>query len=167
MTKREKVSRSTIKEQLNAKYGKDIYWADVPNYEGNYMVSNLGHVLSLERTCSGLRERRVRERLMKPIRFYHIKNNVKKLAAIAINLSSEEVGRTTCSIARLVLTSFKGDSYGCIPTHLDGNAENNSLSNLKWSTYSEIAIRNPNGGYFHSSSNQVKNPATRDCAVRR
>ena len=44
-------------------------WRDVPGYEGLYRVSDLGRVMSLERRCaSGVGDRLVRERILKPTR---------------------------------------------------------------------------------------------------
>lgn len=110
-------------------------WKSVKGYEGIYEVSNYGNVRSLDRkiehrTKNGLTKRKVKGILMK--------QSKNKKGYSAIDLRKNNV-RKYGFIHRLVATAF----IGCPPTsehqinHLDGNNENNHVSNLEWVTLAE------------------------------
>jgi NUMOD4 motif/HNH endonuclease len=105
-------------------------WKDVVGYEGVYMVSNTGEVKSLKRLDS--LGRVVSEKILKQRKHTG--------GYMIVNLSSP-TGAKTHYIHRIVAESFIDNKDG-LPhvNHKDGNKENNSLSNLEWSTVQENII---------------------------
>ena len=104
-------------------------WKDVPGYEGLYQVSDHGHVRSSPNT--GIRGKRKAGRTLRQasnqyghkwVMLYKDQSGVKHY------------------IHRLVLLAFVGPcSDGMQGRHLDGNASNNNLVNLKWGSPAENA----------------------------
>ncbi len=97
-------------------------WKDIKNYEGLYQISNTGRIRRLKGyMCK-------KQRLLK-----HRCWN--KYPCIQLCKNSR---RKTYYIHTLVLTTFVGykpKQMGC--RHLDGNPQNNELSNLMWGTQSD------------------------------
>jgi len=100
-------------------------WKDVKGYEGLYQVSNLGNIKSLSRITIGKKYgvHKLKEKIMKPQKcgkYYQIhlrKNNNGKMFYIH----------------RLVGQAFIENSKKLLDiNHIDGNTENNNLSNLEW-----------------------------------
>ena len=102
-------------------------WKDVSGYEGLYMVSNLGRVMSLHCATkkSGVPDRRIMKNVMSSSKYYHVglsKNGVK----------------TMCSIHVLVAEAFiPNPENKPSVNHIDGNKLNNSVDNLEWASFKE------------------------------
>lgn len=93
-------------------------WAYVPGFEYWYAVSTLGRVWSY-----GSRK------LLKPGRMSG--------GHWSVALGR---GNTRC-VHELILTAFVGPRPpGMVSRHLDGDHDNNQLSNLEWATYSRNAL---------------------------
>ena len=110
-------------------------WKDVVGYEGYYMVSSFGRVVSLSRN----------------IKFF---NTIKKKdAKLMSNVSKPDQynsvvlkvdGKKHCvRVHRLVATAFlcNPNNYRCVD-HIDGDKTNNYISNLRWCS-DEINQNNP------------------------
>jgi hypothetical protein len=112
---------------------KEEVWKDIPGFEGNYSVSNLGRVRSNFRTVPGKLigiRRLVRERILK---FRKRKMN----GYLDVTIRANGIGKCLL-VHRLVCETF----YGLDPTqpyvnHKDGNKLNNALINLEWCTPAE------------------------------
>ncbi len=122
-------------------------WKDVIGCEGLYQVSNHGRVKSLNYHRMGI------AKILKPKK--HGKYN-----HLHVDLRNNGQ-RKDCFVHRLVLTSF----VGCCPEgkeclHLDGNASNNRLENLRWGTHAENMRdminhgRSKKGNKYHSKLNE-------------
>ena len=118
-------------------------WRNVAGTSGHYEVSNLGRVRSIDRT--------INNRTYKGKVLTGTKN---RSGHLAVNLS----GRRDY-IHRLVLETFVGpqpDGMEC--RHLDGNPENNRLSNLRWGTpFENSTDKGKHGTQYHKlNPNQVR-----------
>jgi hypothetical protein len=105
-------------------------WKPIKNYEGLYEVSSEGRVKSLAKKRLGGRYKCLmlyKERILKP----------GKNAQGYLKLDLCKNGKTkTHRINRLVAAAFMGESFlEC--NHIDGNKENNCVSNLEYCTCSE------------------------------
>lgn len=91
-------------------------WRDIPGYEGRYMVSSHGHVMSLSyRNIKGL------SRLL-------------KLFSDSQGYQFVELSRKTHLVHRLVMSSFVGKSDMEV-NHKDGDRTNNHIGNLEYCTH--------------------------------
>lgn len=93
-------------------------WKDVPNYEGLYSVSNLGEVKSLRFN-----------KLLK--QSPHIVTGYQRVS-LTVKGSSK-----VFYIHRLVMEVFIGRKDGLEVNHIDGDKNNNKLTNLEWVTHHE------------------------------
>lgn len=99
-------------------------WQDIPGWEGLYCASTLGRIRSIDRIDSLGRKRF--GQILRP------KTTRKGYLEVHLLLGSRHEMRT---VHRLVLDTFVGprpDGLQC--RHLDGNPQNNQLSNLAWGT---------------------------------
>lgn len=97
---------------------KDI-WKDIPDYEGLYIISNLGRIKSLCRaTTSG--------KILKS-------SNNSEYPTVALCKNGK---LKTYVVHRLVLQAFLGKS-DLDANHIDGKKSNNRLDNLEYCTRSE------------------------------
>jgi len=105
---------------------------DVVGYEGNYQISNLGRVKALSRQC--YQKGRWGAAFVKfPEKFLKICRTPTGYNYVA--LCKDGVAKKIL-IHRMVLTAFVGESkLQC--NHIDGNKDNNHLSNLHYCTSSE------------------------------
>lgn len=105
----------------------DEEWRDVVDYEGLYMVSNLGRVKSLERR--GSRGYKIKERILT--------GTIDKYGYIIVNLSKNNKNKQF-KVHRLVAIAF-------IPNlenkpfidHINTIRDDNRVENLRWATYEE------------------------------
>ena len=102
-------------------------WKPVKGYETNYQVSNLGNIRSIKSSQGNYRER--------PKKAFIGTNGY-----YVVNLWKDNKG-SSHSLHRLVCIAFL-DNPDNKPTvnHIDGNKENNEISNLEWATQSENLI---------------------------
>ena len=94
-------------------------WKDIKGYEGLYKISNYGNVYSLHT-----------DRYLKPG-----VNNKTKYFAVCLYKNGVYI---TKKIHRLIAEHFipNPDNKPCID-HIDGNRQNNKISNLRWVTHKE------------------------------
>lgn len=112
-------------------------WKSIKGYEGLYSVSDSGHVMG-----------HVRGRELKPW--------IHKSGYTYITIKKPGTNKKSFRLHRLVATYFLENPEG-LPAvnHLDGNKENNRVSNLEWCTQSanELHARdtglNPGRGETH------------------
>lgn len=104
---------------------------DVVGYEGKYLVSNLGRVLSVKRTVIGRNgaEYTIKERFLKP--------KLDRYGYLICGLSSNSKTKTT-TVHRLVAKAFLEQPEGknCV-NHKNGIKTDNRVENLEWVTISE------------------------------
>jgi len=106
-------------------------WKDIENYEGIYQVSSFGNIRSLSRfrTGKGCSKILIDGKLMKV--------KLSKTGYSTIHLRKNGESKHP-SIHRLVAKAFLINKENK-PTvnHVDGNKNNNNISNLEWSTSAE------------------------------
>jgi len=105
-------------------------WRPIPGYEGNYEVSDLGRVRSLDRvlTC-GSQRRRFTGQILSQF------PNGEGRPTASINRDGRP---RRVLVHRLVLLAFVGEPpAGHVACHNDGDCTNNRLSNLRWDTERE------------------------------
>lgn len=102
-------------------------WRSVPGFEGSYEVSDHGRVRSLDRLVPG-KAGAPTQRLGRIMRTGEEREVQRRYRSV-------ELSGTTYYVHALVLLAFVGDCpEGQQCRHLDGNTENNLLSNLRWGT---------------------------------
>lgn len=125
-------------------------WKDIKDYEGLYMVSNLGRIKSLKRKANTGRGgwRIWEERILKQ------GTGTSGEKTIVLYSSNSENKKRSRLVHRLVIEAFIPNPENK-PTvnHIDGNRKNNCLSNLEWATWSE----NNKHAYLTGLNNPSKN----------
>lgn len=114
-------------------------WKDVKGYEGIYQVSNLGRIKTLERTIEFNRRGKIEERVIKERILTGEKRKANKKGQYykRISLIKDGILRRV-PLHRVILETFVPNPNNLpVANHLDGNPENNRLSNLEWCTHSE------------------------------
>ncbi len=102
-------------------------WKDIVGYEGLYMVSDKGNVLSYEKYGSD--GRLLLKRLLKGGRY----SNGYKFVCLRNNSNNRNL-----MIHRLVAEAFiPNPNNKPNVNHIDGNKQNNNVENLEWCTQSE------------------------------
>lgn len=111
-----------------------LTWKTIPGYS-DYEISNLGTIRSVERI-----------KRYKSGRVISLKSKEKKLRVHPVNgflmtdLVNDEGKRSTVYPHKAVAQAFipnKRPKKQKIVIHIDGDYSNNSIENLRWSTYSE------------------------------
>lgn len=107
------------------------YWCDIEGFKGLYQVSDLGRVKSLDRVIidkNGISYRN-KSQILKP---WNDGNGY-----MIVDLRKEGL-RKTAKVHRLVAEAFIPNTLEKPQVnHIDGNKENNCLTNLEWCTSSE------------------------------
>lgn len=105
-------------------------WKDVSGYEGFYQVSNLGRVRSLDRSIKQFYGHR-------NIAGNIIKGHPNHQGYLLVNFCVKQKNKRH-QVHRLVAKAFipNPDSKPNV-NHIDGNNQNNALSNLEWCTQKE------------------------------
>ena len=106
----------------------DEIWRPVAGCEGQYEVSNLGRVRSLDRIgTQGTRWGRSMS--------VRLKGRILKPGTVAGGYQYVKIGPVGALVHRLVLEAFAGPCpEGMECAHDDGNPANNHASNLRWAT---------------------------------
>lgn len=99
-------------------------WKDIKGYEGLYEISNLGQVRSIPRKGT--------------FKYKHIlKTKKNKSGYLMVHLFKNGKGKAF-TVHRLVAKTFLEKSLNKQDVnHIDGNKENNYVSNLEWMTHKE------------------------------
>lgn len=98
-------------------------WAPVAGWAGRYEVSTHGRVRSCARSLQG--------KLLTP-------NRSGRHRYLGVTLSGPDGCQGRGLVHQMVLTAFAGPRpQGMVCRHIDGNPENNALSNLRWGTLKE------------------------------
>lgn len=109
-------------------------WKEIPGFNGAYMVSNYGRVLSVSRTVRSGKTNFVKTKdiIMKSHK------NKKGYDKVSFNLN----GKTkSVFVHRLVATAFIANPNNKPQVnHIDGNKSNNVVLNLEWCTNGENQI---------------------------
>lgn len=106
-------------------------WKDIKGYEGEYQVSNLGRVKSLDRKVENRfgrkMERQLKGKFMKPRKGDVTGHRVVTLRNLGV--------RECPYVHHLVMEAFVGKRpKGLVTCHNDGDPENNRLDNLRYDT---------------------------------
>lgn len=126
-------------------------WKDIPGYEGQYQVSTLGNVRSLDRliTCEGKVKGKYtslrKGKLLRPGR------SSSGHLTVALGRNSSR------SVHLLVLSTFVGreEEQGVECLHINGVPFDNRVENLRWGTRSENMI----DAYAHGARDMEKTRA--------
>lgn len=105
-------------------------WREIAGYEGKYLVSDEGEILSLPQIVSNGRGEYVKDsRILKP--GLRGRNGMKyEFVVLTINGESRHE-----SVHRLVAEAFVSKPDGCdVVNHIDHNTLNNRADNLEWCT---------------------------------
>ena len=140
-------------------YDPDEVWKDVTGYEGYYKVSDKGRVRSLPRVCmnegSNKSNRNIAHRLIPPF----VTDN--GYAEVSLSMS----GHTRrLFVHRIVATAFiPNPENKCDVNHIDGNKQNNCLTNLEWATRKENVNHAISTGLMHPESSAAVAAASKGC----
>lgn len=105
-------------------------WKDIPGYEGKYQASDQGRIRSVDRyvRCAHGAHRLMRGRVLKPA-------SSKYDPHLTVVLGHRKNGS---SVHKLVASAFLGPCpSGQEVRHLDGNPQNNNITNLAYGTRTE------------------------------
>jgi len=131
------------------------FFDDVIGYEGHYLVSDRGRVLSLERTRKGRGESNVgvRERMLKPRLF--------SSGYLCVHLSKDGKVKPFLVSRLVALTFLEREKDKPTVDHINRDRTDNRLENLRWANQTE-QIRNTSSFKGHiqiSFSKSRKRPS--------
>lgn len=106
-------------------------WKEIKGYEGKYIISNYGEVISLPR----YKKNNSKMQYVEP---KQIRQNVNKYNGYVYVQLWNNAKYKNIRLHRLVAETFivNVNNYPII-NHKDGNKQNNRVDNLEWCTYSE------------------------------
>ena len=119
-------------------------WKDIPGYEGIYQASSFGRIKSLDRRSGGMRNYKLRGRLLKT-------KPHDRTFVVGLTKNNKQ---TVKSVGYWVLTAFIGlppDGFTmCV--HRDGDKLNNAIENLMWGDQSvSERLKIEQGRYYNWS----------------
>lgn len=108
-------------------------WKDIPGYEGKYQASSMGRIKSMDRYII-----RPHPKSKVPTE-YHVRGRILKLTVGAHGYFVVGLGKKNIQKVHMVVAAtFLGRRPpGKVTRHLDGNRQNNSITNLCYGTQSE------------------------------
>lgn len=108
-------------------------WKDIPGYEGKYQASSMGWIKSMDRYII-----RPHPKSKVPTE-YHVRGRILKLTVGAHGYFVAGIGKKNIQKVHMVVAAtFLGRRPpGKVTRHLDGNRQNNSITNLCYGTQSE------------------------------
>ena len=133
-------------------------WKDVAGYEGVYQVSNLGRVRSVDRTVqySDGRKGIYKGKTLKPSK------SKKRRNYLYVTLSYNQKTMYK-SVHRLVAETFiENTGNKSEVNHIDGDKDNNKVSNLEWVTSKENSEHAVKNGLLPSGQDSYKAIFTND-----
>jgi hypothetical protein len=106
-------------------------WRDIPGWEGMYQASSLGRIRSIDRHVISKDNRVVhhKERVLRQNRA------IKNYLVVSLSRDNKWVSQ---KVNRLVAMSFLGTpQVGSHARHIDGNNQNNRVTNIEWGTVTD------------------------------
>jgi len=123
-------------------------WKDVVGFEGEYMVSNIGRIKSLDRTVTLKNHYQIKTRSVKE-RILRLSKRSNNSPYYIVTLS----GRKSLLVHRLVAIAFIPNPLNKPQVnHKNGIKSDNILENLEWVTVKENAIHAIKTGLFRCYS---------------
>lgn len=120
--------------------GLDEEWRSIPGFEDRYEVSDRGRVRSLRMINAKVNYLRGAPKIMAGSRDKDGRHRI---------VLHQGERRLACQVGVLVLMAFVGprpEKHDC--RHIDGNASNDRLTNLQWSTHAvNMADKNAHGTF--------------------
>ena len=122
---------------------------DIPGFEGRYQISNHGRVLSLNYQNTG------KPKVLTPVKHH--------LGYLLVHLGQSKIRMVHSLVAEVFIPNPSHRRY---VNHIDGNKQNNIVSNLEWVTPQEnnrhairTGLRNPKkNGAVHGRANPTSKP---------
>lgn len=143
-------------------------WKPIKGFEGLYEVSNMGRVKSLDRAYNLPIEYFPGGKALKKGRIISGNKGDKHYQQVA--LFDRQGKKKYASIHRLVAEAFIPNPEGKKQVnHIDGNKQNNNVSNLEWVTPSENIIHSYNTGlntHYGEKSPRSKLTHEQVCEIR-
>lgn len=117
-------------------------WKDIEGYEGKYQISNLGRIKKINK--NSLNEE------------HYVKPYINQRGYCTVKLFKTE--RKEERIHRLVAQAFiPNPENKAEVNHIDGNKQNNTITNLEWNTHEENVVH-----AFKTGLNRGRKPALSD-----
>lgn len=131
-------------------------WKDIEYTNGNYQISNLGRVKSKERYAC--RNVYVKEKIIKPTK------NVRGYLFVHIR----KYPKTTIFVHRLVAIAFIPNPHNYKEVnHIDGNKQNNCVSNLEWVTHRENMKHSYDNLNHNAIVSMVNKRKKKSCTIKK
>lgn len=111
-------------------------WKPIPNYEDKYEASNLGRIRSISRYVN------TKGNSMRFIKSRVLNQQINRRGYSIIALSTDKTQKTFTVHQLIALTFIPNFIKGTELNHLDGNKQNNALSNLE--------VSNPSHNQLHA-----------------